>query len=143
MAKSTRQRAAPNTHLVHVYKKSIRSPDGRTWVAQAWANKLLRGEWRGWFAFLPDDGGEPAWTDPETTQARLAWIRYWASGIQPLYLEGALARALDRPRVLRRKLAGSREELSARARSYERLSRALADEGRHLRRMARERNDGS
>jgi hypothetical protein len=93
----------------------------------------------GWFAFLPDDGGEPAWTDAETTQARLTWIRYWASGIQPLYLPGALARALERPRALHRKQAASREQLIARARSYERLSQAFAKEGRRLRRMVQER----
>jgi hypothetical protein len=126
--------------LVHIYANSVRSPDGRTWVAQAWADKLPAGRWMGWIAFLPHDGGEPAWTDAETTQAHLAWIGYWACGIQPLYLEGALSRALERPRALRRKQAGTREQLVARARSYELLSIAFAKEGRRIWRMARERH---
>jgi hypothetical protein len=138
MAQSARSAPAPKPGLIHVYTTPIRSPDGRTWVAQAWADKLPRGGWKGWIAFLPDDGGEPVWTDAETTQARLMWIRYWASGIEPLYLEGALARALERPGTLRRKQARGREQLSARAQSYERLARALAGEARRLRRMARE-----
>jgi hypothetical protein len=138
MAKSSQRSLAVPSRLVQVYTTSVQSKDGRAWVAQAWTSKLPRGGWAGWFAFLPDDGGEPVWTDAETTQGRLVSIHYWASGIEPSYLEGALARALDRPRVLRRRLAGRREQLSTCARSYERLARALAEEGRSLRRMADE-----
>jgi hypothetical protein len=137
MGTFARSALAETAGLVHVYATPVRSPDGRSWVAQAWADALPRGGWEGWFAFLPDDGGEPVWTDAETAQGRLTWVQYWASGIEPLYLEGALARALERPWTLRRKQDHMRDWLSARAESYERLSQALADEARRLRRFAR------
>jgi hypothetical protein len=140
MENSIRAPSAPKPGLIHVYTSSVRSADGRSWVAEAWADRLPRGGWKGWIAFLPNDGGEPVWTDAETTQARLDWIHYWAAGIQPLYLEGALARALERPRNLGRRQARSEQGLVARARSYERLSQALAAEARRLRRLARERS---
>jgi hypothetical protein len=142
MTSPARSVSAPKAGLVHEYANPVRSSDGRSWVAQAWADQLPRGGWEGWFAFLPDDGGEPVWTDAETTQGRLAWLRHWAAGIEPVYLEGALARALGRSSTLRRKLARSRERLTARAESYERLSRAFAEESRRLRRMVRELTPG-
>jgi hypothetical protein len=76
------------------------------------------------------------WTDTETTQTSVESVRYWATGLEPLYLEGALVRALERPEALRRRLSGT-DRLAEKARSYERMARALAAEARELRVLAR------
>jgi hypothetical protein len=49
--------------------------------------------WEGWIEFQTDDG---AWrrSPRETTQPDREALAYWAGGISPTYLEGALARAL-------------------------------------------------
>src|SRR5262245_1530581 len=39
-------------------------------------------------------------TARETTQPNLADLEYWATGLTPIYLEGALNRALDEPPVI-------------------------------------------
>ena len=43
--------------------------------------------------FDPADGSAPSRTGRETTQPNLADLEYWASGLTPVYLEGALSRA--------------------------------------------------
>jgi hypothetical protein len=51
--------------------------------------------WDGWLVFFPVGGGRVIATDRETTQPSLAALTYWASGLTPVYLEGALVRALS------------------------------------------------
>jgi hypothetical protein len=49
--------------------------------------------WEGWIEFQTDDG--VWWRSPrETTQPDRDALAYWAGGLSPTYLEGALARAL-------------------------------------------------
>lgn len=57
---------------------------------------LLRddGMWEGRVEF--DNGsGTPVSTGHETTQPNLTDLKYWATGLEAIYLEGALQRALD------------------------------------------------
>jgi hypothetical protein len=49
--------------------------------------------WEGWLEFLPLDGGEPLCTGRETTQPNRDALAYWASGLEPIYFEGAFERA--------------------------------------------------
>jgi hypothetical protein len=51
------------------------------------------GTWEGWMEFDPADGSATVQTGRETTQPNLADLEYWASGLTPIYLEGALSRA--------------------------------------------------
>jgi hypothetical protein len=52
------------------------------------------GTWEGWLEFRPDKNGIPILrTDRETTQPDRDALAYWASGLEPLYFEGAFARA--------------------------------------------------
>lgn len=51
------------------------------------------GTWEGWMEFDPVDGSAAVRTGRETTQPNLADLEYWASGLTPIYLEGALSRA--------------------------------------------------
>jgi hypothetical protein len=51
--------------------------------------------WQGWVEFLPVDGGKAIRTGRETTQPNRQDTAYWATGLTPVYLEGALDRALN------------------------------------------------
>lgn len=50
--------------------------------------------WEGWLEFVPAGGGEPIQSGRETTQPNRVDTEYWATGLTPIYLEGALERAL-------------------------------------------------
>jgi hypothetical protein len=67
-----------------------------TWYRpRGYGNPLPDGVWEGWLVFFPVAGGAAiAPSHPETTQSTLAALEFWASSLTPVYLEGALARAL-------------------------------------------------
>jgi hypothetical protein len=67
--------------------------------AQACGAPMPDGIWEGWIEFIPVDGGTPVRSPRETTQPNRVDTAYWASGLTPTYLEGALDRALRRPFV--------------------------------------------
>lgn len=52
--------------------------------------------WVGWIEFLPLDGGPLLRTPRETTQPNRVCTVYWSTGLTPVYLRGALQRALER-----------------------------------------------
>ena len=55
------------------------------------------GTWEGWIEFHPSDSNHPILvTEQETSQPNRAALEYWADGLEPIYLEGALARAQGR-----------------------------------------------
>jgi len=55
------------------------------------------GTWEGWLEFHPINTGEAILrTDQETSQPSRAAIEYRGDGLEPIYLEGALARAQGR-----------------------------------------------
>ena len=50
--------------------------------------------WEGWVEFTPIDGGtEVLVTGVESTQPERVHLEYWATGLTPVFLEGALSRA--------------------------------------------------
>ena len=53
------------------------------------------GTWWGWIEFQPRDRGPVLVTGRETTQPNLQALGYWASGLEPIYFEGAITRALE------------------------------------------------
>ncbi len=55
--------------------------------------------WSGWLEFLPETGGAILRTERETTQPSLSALEYWATGLEPVYFEGALVRALEHAAV--------------------------------------------
>jgi len=70
------------------------------WSARACGRKL-DGHWEGWIEFIPVTAGySPIRTPPETTQSDRRALVYWAEGLTPQYLEGALERARTRPAVV-------------------------------------------
>lgn len=70
--------------------------------AQACGAAMDDGLWEGWIEFIPLSGGAPMRTGRETTQPNRTDTLYWATGLSPAYLEGALERAL-RPAVTDRR----------------------------------------
>ena len=49
--------------------------------------------WIGWLEFRPTGRGKTLKTGEETSQPNKDAVAYWASGLEPVYLEGALDRA--------------------------------------------------
>lgn len=55
------------------------------------------GTWEGWLEFHPTNVSQPVLrTDQETSQPNQPALKYWADGLEPIYLDGALARARGR-----------------------------------------------
>ena len=69
--------------------------------ARALGRQAGDGMWEGWFEFEPLDSEGPVVVGPaETRQPAFHDLTYWSTGISPVFLEGALARAL-RPLTVR------------------------------------------
>ena len=80
-----------------VYQKRVVAADGTSYEARACGAPMAGSTWEGWIEFVPRDGGRPVRSGRETTQPNRADTEYWATGLTPVYLEGALRRALDAP----------------------------------------------
>jgi hypothetical protein len=77
----------------HEYATLLRDADGIDYRARACGGERPDGTWIGWVEFHPVGGGLVWRTDRETTQSNRAALAYWASGLEPEYLEGAFDRA--------------------------------------------------
>ena len=51
------------------------------------------GTWSGWIEFVSADGSQRLRTGQETSQPNRDALAYWASGLEEVYLDGALRRA--------------------------------------------------
>jgi hypothetical protein len=79
--------------LVHEFAEQVRDPaDGATYVARAYGQARVDGTWEGWLEFVAVGAAVVLRTDQETTQSNREGVAYWASGLEPAYLEGAFAR---------------------------------------------------
>ncbi len=75
------------THLV-------RNAEGVAYQPRVYGQQRDDGTWEAWIEFMPLPEAVPTLrTDRETTQSTRAALAYWASGLEPVYYEGALARA--------------------------------------------------
>lgn len=83
--------------IVHVFDTRL-VLDGVPYTAQV-AARPDRHIWEGWLEFIADDGSDVRRTPRETTQPDRHAIVYWATGLSPTYLEGALQRTLPPPPV--------------------------------------------
>ena len=83
--------------LIQEFTAEVTDGDGHAYSARAVGRKRADGLWSGYLEFRPRSGrGQPRRTTAETTQPNLDALRYWASGLEPVYLEGALERAIGR-----------------------------------------------
>jgi hypothetical protein len=77
---------------VHKFSTEIAGAGGR-YVVRAYSDKRAN-VWIGWLEFEPVGGSGPVLTTgEETSQPDEKAVEYWASGLEKVYLEGALARA--------------------------------------------------
>ena len=67
--------------------------DGTTYHVRVVGFQRTDGNWEGRLEFQNGDGRVMR-TAHETTQPNLTDLRYWATGLEAVYLDGALQRAL-------------------------------------------------
>jgi hypothetical protein len=79
--------------LIHKHSALVRGDDERTYEAFVYGQQRVDGTWIGWIEFVPLEGGHIFRTTRETSQPDRGALEYWAGGLEPLYLEGAMARA--------------------------------------------------
>ena len=80
--------------IVHERVVSLEGDDGQTYaLVRVHAEQRADGNWEGWIEFLTETGQRVV-TERETTQSSREAVAYWASGLEPIYLEGALQRAV-------------------------------------------------
>jgi hypothetical protein len=79
---------------VHIHPALVGADETGYFVARVFGRQRGDGEWEGWLEFTPENLiGPTRVTDIETTQATRGALVFWATGLEPTYLEGALARA--------------------------------------------------
>jgi hypothetical protein len=76
-----------------------------TYYARAVGRRADDGMWEGWLEFAASDGSPEVLVTPvESRQPERQHLAYWATGLSPVYLEGALRRArtptIDRVRTV-------------------------------------------
>jgi hypothetical protein len=82
--------------LIHEFASEIADADGHSYTARA-MGRQRKGQtvWEGRLEFTPLGGrGMVRRSEVETTQPNREALAYWASGVEPVYLEGALERAI-------------------------------------------------
>jgi hypothetical protein len=80
--------------MVHERVVALQDKAGRRFdLVRVFAEEQPGGTWHGTIEFRSADG--PAvHGDRETTQSNRGGVEYWAEGLEPVFLEGALHRAL-------------------------------------------------
>jgi hypothetical protein len=91
---SVRRQEVAMAEVLVEFTEPVTNSEGSIYTARACGSEMDDGRWQGWIEFQPLDGSDPIRTGRETTQPNRADAVYWATGLTPIYLEGALARAL-------------------------------------------------
>jgi len=81
--------------IIATYGHLLTSMEGRSYTARACGRRRDEdGLWEGWLEFVPVAATRPILrTERETTQPNRKAVEYWSEGLEPVYLEGAFARA--------------------------------------------------
>ncbi|HEY4588079.1 MAG TPA: hypothetical protein VII86_02585 [Thermoanaerobaculia bacterium] len=82
--------------LIYEHSARVEDDEGTVYVPRTYGQARRDGTWIGWIEFHPL-GGEGVFlrTDQETSQPNRVALDYWASGLEPVYFEGAFARAAE------------------------------------------------
>jgi hypothetical protein len=80
--------------LIHEFKNHVESENGVRYSVMVYGECRTDGNWEGWLEFRPENALAGIRTGRETTQPDRSALVYWASGLEPIYLEGAFDRAL-------------------------------------------------
>ena len=76
------------------YATIVPGADDTRAVVRSYGEERLDGTWIGWIEFHPTDLSKlTRRTEQETSQPNRTAIEYWATGLEPVYFEGAFARA--------------------------------------------------
>lgn len=80
--------------LLQEYSTTVTDADGTSYRVRSYGEERSDGTWTGWLEFYPTDGSKPVrQTDQETSQPNRMTVEYWATGLEPVYFEGAFGRA--------------------------------------------------
>ena len=80
--------------LIHVCETEVRDAGGVTYRAAVYGEGRDDGTWVGWIEFRPVSGVAPVLrTGQETSQPNRGALAYWATGLEPVYMDGAFSRA--------------------------------------------------
>jgi hypothetical protein len=82
-----------------VRSTAVATADGLVYDVNICGRQRIDGRWEGWIEFAPSDDSPVLRTPRETTQPSVKDLEYWASGLTPVYLDGALTRAIHSARV--------------------------------------------
>src|SRR5262249_13837524 len=86
----------PMSEIVHERMLSLVGRDGATYDRMLVYAVQQGSTWAGWIEFVSAERRKVVRTDRETTQSSLSAVAYWASGLEPLYIDCALERATRR-----------------------------------------------
>jgi hypothetical protein len=92
------QHAQPGETVAEVFVEFVEpvsTKEGVKYIARACGSEDDIGHWQGWLEFIPIGPGDVVRSGRETTQPNRMDTEYWATGLTPVYLEGALNRALN------------------------------------------------
>jgi hypothetical protein len=83
---------------VLIREHDMRMKDNETtYIVRIYGEERTDGTWEGWIEFHPTDESKPVLrTGQETSQPNRTAVEYWAFGLEPIYFEGAFARAQGR-----------------------------------------------
>jgi hypothetical protein len=70
----------------------FRAEDGQVFVVRVCGQERSDATWIGWLTFVSTDGRVVRSTPRETTQSSREHLKYWATGLQPSYAQGAFHR---------------------------------------------------
>ena len=80
--------------LLQEYATAVAGPDDTTYIVRSYGEERRDGTWIAWLEFEPDDPNKPSLqTAQETSQPNRVAVEYWATGLEPVYFEGAFERA--------------------------------------------------
>ena len=85
--------AAGPAELILDAQDEFADAEGRLYRVRVYGAERADGTWIGWIAFAALDGEVLLQTGRETTQSSWQELRYWAGGLEPVYFQGAFARA--------------------------------------------------
>ena len=80
--------------VLRSFEAPLSDETGTAYRARVVGGPATDGLWEGWLEFVPADGsGDALVTSVESRQPKRSDLLYWATGLTPVYAEGALARA--------------------------------------------------
>jgi hypothetical protein len=85
---------AEMAEVIQEFTSQFHDENNAHYSVLAYGERSVGGLWEAWIEFHPvDETRSVMRTERETTQPNKPALEYWASGLEPLYFEGAFIRA--------------------------------------------------